>query len=69
MDVSMPGMNGLEATRHIKARLGAPYVIILTLYDHLEYRSLAEAAGADGFTSKSNFGREVLPLIHSLVPG
>ncbi len=41
--------------------------IILTLYDHLEYRTVAETAGADGFIGKSNFGRQVLPLIHSLV--
>lgn len=67
MDLAMPEMNGLEATRHIKAQQGAPYVIILTLHDHPEYCALAEAAGADGFISKSEFGTQLLPLIHTLL--
>ena len=47
MDMAMPGMNGLKATRHIKAQPDAPRVIILTLYDNAEYRAAAEAMGAD----------------------
>ncbi len=35
MDVAMPNMNGLEATRHIKAQPGAPRVVMLTLHDSL----------------------------------
>ena len=66
MDLAMPGTNGLEATRCIKAQPGAPCVIILTLYDDPEYRAEAGAVCADGFVAKSAFGIELLPLIHAL---
>ena len=69
MDLTMPGMNGLEATRQIKALPGAPCVVILTLYDNSEYREAAEAAGADGFVTKSELGTQLLPLIRTLFDG
>ncbi len=52
MDVRMPGMDGLEATARIKARSGAPVIIILTLNDSAEARAAPLAAGADGFVGK-----------------
>lgn len=66
MDLVMPGMNGLEATRRIKTQSGAPRVVILTLHDDLEYRAATKAAGADGFIAKSEFCTEVLPSTHRL---
>jgi DNA-binding NarL/FixJ family response regulator len=66
MDVAMPEMNGFAATRHIKERPNPPRVIVLTLYDNDEYRAQAQAAGADGFVAKSEFGTQLLPLIHTL---
>lgn len=67
MDLAMPGMNGLEATRHIKAQPSAPYVVILTLNDSREYHDAALAVGADGFVTKSEIGTALLPLLHSLL--
>jgi DNA-binding NarL/FixJ family response regulator len=66
MDMAMPGMNGLEATRQIKERSSSPYVVVLTLNDGSEYRTAALAVGADGFVTKSEIGTALLPLIHSL---
>ena len=66
MDLAMPGMSGLEATRRIKAQAGAPRVVILTLYNNHGYRAAARSAGADGFVSKSEFGENLLPLICDL---
>lgn len=66
MDLTMPGMNGLEATRHLKTQPIAPYVVVLTLNDSSEYRAAALAVGADGFVTKSEIGTALLPLIHSL---
>lgn len=63
MDLAMPGMNGLEATRLIKEQPDAPCVVILTLSDSTEYRVAAEAVGADGFVTKSEFGTALLPLL------
>ena len=67
MDIAMPQMNGLEVTRSLKLRFHAPHIVILTHYDTIDYRNAASAAGADGFIPKSEFGAEVLPLIHSLL--
>ncbi|MBD0334907.1 MAG: response regulator [Cyanobacteria bacterium Co-bin13] len=67
MDLAMPGMNGLEATRQIKLQTDAPYVIVLTLNDNSEYRIAAEAVGADGFVPKLDFSDALLPLISSLI--
>jgi DNA-binding NarL/FixJ family response regulator len=66
MDITMPGLNGLEATRKIKALSDPPQVIILTLYDHPEYQAASEAVRADGFVSKSDFGSGLLKTIHQL---
>jgi len=66
MDVAMPEMNGFVATRQIKERPNPPRVIVLTLYDNDEYRAQAKSAGADGFVAKSEFGTQLLPLIHTL---
>lgn len=52
MDVRMPGMDGLEATRRIKEGKERPVVIILTLEDSAAARAAAKAAGADDFVSK-----------------
>ena len=66
MDYVMPDMNGIEATRMVKAQDEVPQVVILTLHDLPEYRAQAEAAGADGFLPKADFGRDLLALIASL---
>lgn len=66
MDLAMPDMNGLEATREIKTLPSPPRVIILTLYDNPEYRQAAETARADGFIPKSEFASQLLPLIQTL---
>jgi len=66
MDIAMPGMGGLEATRQIKALPQPPRVVILTLYDNPEYRAAAERVGADGFLCKSDFDARVLARIHAL---
>jgi DNA-binding NarL/FixJ family response regulator len=67
MDVSMPEMNGLEATRRIKEQDERLPIILLTLHDNPEYRAAAQAAKADGFVAKSDLGIQLLPLIHQLL--
>ncbi|HZD56028.1 MAG TPA: response regulator transcription factor [Anaerolineales bacterium] len=69
MDLAMPDMNGLEATRHIKRQSSSPHVVILTLHDTPEYREASEAVGADGFVPKSDFGVQLLPLVKALFEG
>ncbi|BBH70416.1 DNA-binding response regulator [Actinoplanes sp. OR16] len=52
MDIRMPGMDGLEATRQILARDPQPRVLILTTFDLDKYVYAALAAGASGFLLK-----------------
>jgi two-component system, NarL family, nitrate/nitrite response regulator NarL len=67
MDLSMPGMTGLQATQRIKANPHAPRVVILTLHDGPQFRSSAAAARADGFVTKSQFEEALLPLIENIL--
>ena len=70
MDLAMPGMGGLKATRHLKINMGAgaPRIIVLSLHEHAMYQLAARDAGADGFVPKSKLGALLLPKIHSLFP-
>ena len=63
MDVRMPGMDGLQATRLIKAHWPQIKVIMLTLYG--EYEAEALAAGADAFIGK---GERPDRLLAALLP-
>ena len=67
MDLAMTKMNGLEATRLIKALPNPPYVVILTLNCSSEYCAASIAVGADGFVTKSEIGTVLLPLIQSFI--
>jgi DNA-binding NarL/FixJ family response regulator len=63
MDISMPGMNGLETTRRLKAQADPPIVVILTLHDEAEYREALTAARADGYVLKAQMASDLLPLL------
>lgn len=63
MDVQMPGMNGLEATRLLCAKPDGPRVIVLTMFDVDDYVYAALRAGASGFLLKNSPPVEVLRAI------
>ena len=63
MDVRMPRMSGVEATRRIRARDGAPRVLILTTFDLDEYAYEALQAGASGFLLKDTPVAEIAAAI------
>ena len=69
MDVSLPGMDGLEATRQLKADEATAEIpiIILTAHSMAEDREKALAAGADGFSVKPIKFKELTGLIESLL--
>jgi len=71
MDVRMPVMDGIEATRHITADRGtqAPRVLILTTFDLDEYVFEALRAGASGFALKSRPLEELLSAIRTVAAG
>lgn len=66
MDLAMPEMGGLQATRLIKAQDRAPFVVIASHFDDGEHRAHAVRAGADAFVSKLSYIHDVLPLLEKL---
>jgi DNA-binding NarL/FixJ family response regulator len=65
MDISMPQMDGFEATRRIHQLDGAPVVLMLTASDAVEDVDRARSAGASGFLKKRNEIVELVGLIVS----
>jgi DNA-binding NarL/FixJ family response regulator len=60
MDVNLPGMNGLDATRRILGELDGVVVLILSTYEPDEYAPRAAEAGASAYIPKSAFGPDQL---------
>jgi DNA-binding NarL/FixJ family response regulator len=69
MDIRMPVMDGLEATRQIVAAKDPPRVLVLTTYDLDEYVFDALLAGASGFLLKDVAPEELLSAIHVIAQG
>jgi DNA-binding NarL/FixJ family response regulator len=69
MDVRMPVMNGLEATRRILATEPACRVIVLTTFDLDEYVYAAVAAGASGFLLKNVTAEQLAASIRLVATG
>ena len=69
MDIRMPGMDGLEATRRIMAAPSPPRVLILTTFDLDEYVFDALAAGASGFLLKDVAPEQLLAGIRIIAQG
>jgi len=66
MDLAMPEMGGLQATRLIKSQDDAPYIVIASHFDDAEHREHALRAGADNFVSKLSYIQEVMPILEGL---
>ena len=63
MDITMPRMNGLDATRQLKKILPELVIIILTIHDLDEYRKAAIASGASAYVVKKAMMAELLPAV------
>lgn len=63
MDIVMPGMDGLVATRHILKKVPTAKVLFLTQYETKEYVLSAVKAGAAGYIPKKAIGSELLKAI------
>ena len=69
MDVAMPGMDGIEATRQICQRIPGAKVLILTLYASSENCSRALQSGALGYILKDSADEEVVTAIRTIATG
>jgi DNA-binding NarL/FixJ family response regulator len=69
LDVRMPKVTGVEATRHIKARFPQVRVLILTAYDDDPYVFALLQAGADGYVLKTSSADELVRAVRAVYEG
>ncbi len=69
MDIGMPKVNGLEATRRIKAAHPDIAILVLTVHDDAEYIFGILEAGAAGYIIKSEFDEQILQAIRGVAAG
>ena len=69
MDISMPGISGLEATRRITASFPAIRVIALTVHEEIPFPTCLLEAGASGYLTKGSDVREIINAINTVHRG
>ena len=69
MDITMPSMDGLEATRQLKKLCPTSQVLALTVHDDKQYFMEMLAAGASGYLTKQAAADELVAAIHAVAQG
>jgi len=69
MDIAMPGMDGLEATRRLRKKYPKMKVLVLTQHDNKEYILSVIKAGASGYVPKRALGSELVSAIRAVQEG
>jgi two-component system, NarL family, response regulator LiaR len=69
LDISMPKLNGIEATRQIKAINPSTTVLALTVYDDVEHVMGILESGADGYLTKNLSVEEIIKAIQNSIAG
>jgi DNA-binding NarL/FixJ family response regulator len=69
MDIRMPRLDGITATRRIRARASAPHVIVLTTFNADDYVLEALRGGASGFLLKDTPPQEIIAAVLTVAAG
>jgi DNA-binding NarL/FixJ family response regulator len=69
LDISMPGMSGLDLLRRIRAEFPRTRVLMLSMYAEEQYAMRAFKAGATGYLTKDSATRELVAAVRKLVAG
>ena len=69
MDITMPEMSGIEATREITRLKLRPAVLVFTMHESKNLASAVQDAGARGFVLKSHAARDLLDALDALLKG
>lgn len=69
MDVNLPGIDGLDATRRLRAREDPPVVVLLSTYDAPDGVRFVDESGAVAYVTKSAFGPDRLAAAWSDADG
>lgn len=66
LDISMPGMSGLEVAETMKIEFPSVHVLIVSQHDSRGFQWAALAAGVSGYIVKSNVGKDLLPELRRI---
>lgn len=66
IDVSLPGMNGIESTRAIRSKLPDVKIVVMSLHRSRELVNMVKAAGANGYVVKSSADRDLVDAINAM---
>ena len=69
LDISMPGLNGIEAARRLKQSNPGAKLIILTMHADLSFVSAAFEAGVSGYVLKQSAATELVAALHEVASG
>lgn len=69
MDISMPGMGGLEALRRIISRFPAARVVVFSMHENVAFATKALAIGARAYVAKAGMSDDVLRAIREVAAG
>jgi len=69
MDLSMPNLGGIEATKKVKELWPGIKVLILTMHDNKNYLDLSQTAGAEGYLLKHEADKELFAAISTIRQG
>lgn len=69
MDLSMPGMGGLEAIRRIKAKNPEIKILVFTMHDNVSFVNHAIEVGASGYITKNNAPNILIDAVHQIAAG
>ncbi|HKS76838.1 MAG TPA: response regulator transcription factor [Terriglobales bacterium] len=69
LDLSMPGLNGLEVAREISTRLEQTRILVFTMHDSTILTREAQKAGARGLVHKSLAGRDLIRALATILEG
>lgn len=69
VDLSLPGMSGLELTRRIKSEFPSVSVLVLTMHSEEQYAIRALQAGANGFVTKDSAATDLVAAVRKVAAG
>ena len=69
LDISMPGMNGIEAARQIRERAPQVQILMLSMHSTAEHVFQALEAGAHGYMLKESAAQEIIHAVHTIHAG
>jgi DNA-binding NarL/FixJ family response regulator len=69
MDISLPGMSGLETLRRMRARTPGTRVLVFSMHDEAVFAEQALAAGACGYITKMSASEVLVEAVHTIADG